>query len=59
MPGYDVYPKITIIRDGDRNYSKREYAMNEKRMKWIDDLFASHRGKTYVDFRNSIVEIMR
>jgi hypothetical protein len=51
--GSAYYPKVHIIRDGIRT----SYFANEHDIKRIDELFASHHGKTYVDFFASSVEI--
>jgi hypothetical protein len=58
LKGNDYYPDVLIIRDGDI-FHKQEYPMNERRMKWLDDLFASHTGNIYIDFRNSNIELMK
>jgi len=53
LTGNAYYPKFEIIRD----FKRREYWANETRIKMLNTLFASHKGKTFVDFKNSAVEI--
>jgi hypothetical protein len=60
MSGNGNYPRLWIIRDSDnRAVSRREYPMTPSRLKWLDDLFASHDGNIYTDFENSNVELMK
>ena len=53
LPGNNYYPRLYIIRDG----IKKEYNVDDRRFKWLQNYLDSWQGRIYIDLENSNIEL--